>query len=160
MAKQAKNEAVESNGKLGRAMVAMLEALAESKNGRYPRLSRAGIAEKCGYKSSVAVYQQVGWPDESKRKEWEKEHGRKTLLTAGYVREMEVEDDGHKETVVEITASGRKALESAQKAAAAAPAKEKKTAAKQGKKAPAKKGKKTPKTPAAPASPEPAPQTA
>jgi len=104
--KESPKEAPKPKKELGKTEMAILETLA--KRGR---LTRNGIAEKAGYSNSVAVYQQVGWPDEAKRREWEAEHDRKTLLTRGFVREHEVDVDGKKETLVELTAAGRKALE-------------------------------------------------
>lgn len=82
-------------------------------------LSRTAISEKCGNKTTVVVGRAVGYSDPAKRKAFEqtKDGGGEpgnpcpSLLTLGYVTEKELDVDGAKETVIELTAKGRKAFQ-------------------------------------------------
>jgi len=114
MAKNAKN-GTKANGNgskkdgLLKPQVETLRVLAKLKGNGF--LTRNEIAERAGYKSSVAIYQTAGWPDAERRKAWETETGRKSLLTLKLVEPVEGErEEGHKEKGLRITAAGRKAL--------------------------------------------------
>lgn len=79
-------------------------------------LSRSKISQLCGNKTTVVVGRAVGYSDPVKRKAFEstKDGGfTKSLLSLGYVREIELDIDGAKETAIEITASGKKAFDKA-----------------------------------------------
>lgn len=80
-------------------------------------LSRGEISKRCGNKTSVVVGRAIGYSDAEKRASFEQTpdgggspgNPCPSLLTLGYVVEDEIEVDGVKETVVELTEAGRKA---------------------------------------------------
>lgn len=78
-------------------------------------LTRGKISEKCGNKTAVVVGRAVGYSDPEKRAAFRETRDGKIagtpLLDLKYVREKELDVDGVKELVVEITAAGKKALE-------------------------------------------------
>ena len=96
--------------------VRVLQVLASVARGT---LTRTKISERCGNKTNVVVGRAIGYSDPEKRTAFEqtKDGGGRpgkpcpSLLTLGYVREVEVDVDGVTETGVVITPSGRKALE-------------------------------------------------
>lgn len=84
-------------------------------------LSRSEISRRCGNKTVVVVGRAVGYSDPAKRLQFEqtKDGGGTpgqpypSLLTLVYVVEKELDVDGLKETVLELTLAGREALEEA-----------------------------------------------
>lgn len=79
--------------------------------GKLGGITRNEIARRAEFATSLNVYQVSGWPDEEKRKQWEKNEGHKSLLTLGYVKEETVDIDGRKELVLSITAKGIAAMD-------------------------------------------------
>ncbi len=86
--------------------VRILKALAGGK-----RLTRAQIIEKITQNGkATAIGDALGCKDPDLRKKRDASVGYKSLLSLGYVRQVEQDHDGHMETVHEITAAGTKAL--------------------------------------------------
>ncbi len=95
------------NGGLRKPQVAVLKAL--KKAGR--PITRAAMKEKSG---GVDISGMVGCQDAKQRKENDKKLNVRSLLSLGYVRYTELDIDGSRETVYEITAAGKKALAKAE----------------------------------------------
>lgn len=102
------------NGVVGVPQQRILGALAKAKG----PLTRGKINEACakaGFttakKFSAWMTDPLGQADPKARKAAETKSGRKSLLTLGYVKQVDLDIDGHKEVCFQLTATGRKALE-------------------------------------------------
>lgn len=76
-------------------------------------LSRGRMSERIGNKTVVVVGRAVGYSDPERRAAFEntKDGGfRPSLLTLGYVEEVQLDIDGLIETVVSLTKKGREAF--------------------------------------------------
>ena len=101
-------------GGLRLPQVRVLQVLAAAKG----PLTRSKVSSRCGNKTDVVVGRAVGYSDPTKRSAFEQtkdgggEPGKPcpSLLTLGYVTEVEVDLDGVSETGLLITDKGRRAL--------------------------------------------------
>lgn len=95
---------------LRKPQVRILDALAKAKG----PLSRGKIIERITQNGkATAIGDALGCKDVALREARDAQVGYKSLLSQKLVRQLDLDVDGHKETVYEMTAAGRKALEKA-----------------------------------------------
>lgn len=114
-ANKAKAQPSENGDKLGKAHVRILKALKQAGK----PITRTRINEICAKtydtakKFSAWMTEPLGQADEDARRAWEKKTGKQSLISRKLVKQTELDIDGKSETVYELTAAGRKALEKA-----------------------------------------------
>lgn len=98
--------------------IRVLQVLVRAKKRNKGLLTRSKISEVIGNKTTVVVGRAIGYSDAQKRKKFEqtKDGGgapgkpRPSLLTLGYVREIDINEVDLVETAVEVTAKGERAF--------------------------------------------------
>lgn len=97
---------------LRKPQIRLLQAMAKAKG----PLNAARLCELAGV-DRAWVNEFTGKLDADKRADADEKYNVKSLVTRGYAKVRQVDVEGKKETVWEITATGRKGLETALKAA-------------------------------------------